>query len=185
MIYNNITQEEVIGELKRINEYADNFHNTAFADLCLRLKKLQRTRHLCIWHNGSSIANHGHLMIMVNVIYDPAIFYTDDEYLSRFREKANIQREVEKPVMYLLARCPTDDSQLMYSNTRMEDMIDLSNSLTVRDDINIYGKCRFFKGNGPACQHEAGQQKAGRFFAGPVLLILLGELILLIHRTHQ
>ena len=134
MIYNNITQEEVIGELKRINEYADNFHNTAFADLCLRLKKLQRTRHLCIWHNGSSIANHGHLMIMVNVIYDPAIFYTGDEYLSRFREKANIQREVEKPVMYLLARCPADDSQLIHSNTRMEDMIDLSNSLTVRDE---------------------------------------------------
>ena len=85
--YNNITQEEVIGELKRINEYANNFHYTAFDDLCLKLKKLQRTRHLCIWYDGSSIANHGHWMIMVNVIYDPAIFYTDDEYLNTFREK--------------------------------------------------------------------------------------------------
>ena len=36
--YNNITQEEVTGELERINEYADNFHNTAFDDLCLKLK---------------------------------------------------------------------------------------------------------------------------------------------------
>ena len=71
--YNNITQV-VIGELKRINEYADNFHNTPFDDLCLKLKKLQRSRHLCVWHDGSSIANLGHLMIMVNVIYDPAIF---------------------------------------------------------------------------------------------------------------
>ena len=70
-------------------------------------------------------------MIMVNVIYDPAIFYTYDEYISTFREKVNIQREVEKPVMYLLARCPVD----------AEDLIDLSNSLTVRDDINIYDKC--------------------------------------------
>ena len=43
----------------------------------------------------------------------------------------------------------------------------------------------FFKGNGPACQHEAGKQKAERFFASPVLLIWLGVLILLIHRTHQ
>ena len=43
-------------------------------------------------------------------------------------------------------------------------MIDLSNSLTARDDINIYDKCCFFKGDGPACQHEAGQQKEGRFF---------------------
>ena len=127
-------------------------------------QKLQRTRHLSTWHDGSSIANHGHLMIMVNVVDDPAIFYTDDEYLNTFREKVNIQREVEKPVMYLLARCRADDSQFMYSNTRMEDMIDLSNSLTVKDDINIYDKCRFFKGDGPACQHEAGQQKGGHFF---------------------
>ena len=63
----------------------------------------------------------------------------------------------------------------------MEDMIDLSNSLTVRDDINIYDKCRFLKGDSPACQHEVGQQKGERSFAGPVLLIILGALIFLIH----
>ena len=68
--------------------------------------------------------------------------------------------------MYLLARFPADDRQLMYSNTRMED---ISNSLTVRDEINIYDKCRFFKGDGPVCQHEAGQQKEGRLF----LLVLV------------
>ena len=61
----------------------------------MKLKKLQRTRHLCIWQDGSSIANHGHLMIMVNIIYDPAIFYTDDEYLNVFTEKVNIQKEVD------------------------------------------------------------------------------------------
>ena len=93
--YNNITQDEVIGELKRINEYADNFNNTPFDDWCMKLKKLQRTRHLCIWQDCSSIASHGHLMIMVNILYDPAIFYTDDEYLNVFRGKVNIQREVE------------------------------------------------------------------------------------------
>ena len=103
-------------------------------------------------------------MIMVTVIYDPAIYYTEVEYLNTCREKVNFQREVEKPVMYLLARCAANDSQLMYSNTRMEEMIDLSNSLIVRDDINIYGKCHFFKWDGLACQHEAGQQKGGRFF---------------------
>ena len=46
----------------------------------------------------------------------------------------------------------------------MEDMIDLSNSLTVRDDINIYDKYLFCKEDGPACQHEAEQRKGGRFF---------------------
>ena len=87
---------------------------------------------------------------MVNVIYDPAIFYADNT----FRKKVDIQREAEKPVMYLLHRCPADDSQLMHSNTRMEDITDLSNSITVKDDINIYDEFRFLKGDGPACQHE-------------------------------
>ena len=68
-------------------------------------------------------------MIMVNVIYEPAIFCTNDEYLNVFKEKVDIQREVVKSVLYLLASCPADDTQLMYSNTRMENIIDLSNSL--------------------------------------------------------
>ena len=127
--YNNIAQEEVIGELKIIKECADNFNNISFDDLCLKLKKLKCMRHLCTWHDGSSIANHGHLMIMVNVIYEPTIFYTNDEYPSVFKEKVDIQREVVKSVLYLLASCPADDTQLMYNNTRMENIIDLSNSL--------------------------------------------------------
>ena len=44
--------------------YADNFNNIPFNDLHLKLKTLQRTRHLCIWHDSPSISNHGYLLIM-------------------------------------------------------------------------------------------------------------------------
>lgn len=47
------------------------------------------------------------------------------------------RREAQKPVIYLLARCPIDNSPLVYSNTRMENMIHLSNSITGKYCINI------------------------------------------------
>ena len=59
--------------------------------------------------------------------------------------------------------------------------MDLSNSLTVRDDINIYDKCRFFKGMAQPVNMKQDNKKEDTFFAGPVLLILLGVLTLLIH----
>ena len=87
---------------------------------------------------------------MVNVIYEPAIFHTNDEYLSVPKEKVDIQREVVKSVLYLLASCPADDSELMWGNTRMENKIDLSNFFRVTEDINTYKGCCFFKGGGVA-----------------------------------
>ena len=44
-----------------------------------KLKKLERTRNLIFWHDASVIINHGYLLFTVNVIYDPAVFYTDQE----------------------------------------------------------------------------------------------------------
>ena len=38
-----------------------------------------RTRHIKIWHDHSSIANLGYLLVMVSLIYDPAFFYTRQE----------------------------------------------------------------------------------------------------------
>ena len=45
-----------------------------------RLKAFQRTRHITCWHDGSTISNHGHLLVTVSILYDLAIFYTDEEY---------------------------------------------------------------------------------------------------------
>lgn len=43
------------------------------------LKTLYRTRHFKIWHDHSSIAGHGYLLVLASVIYDPAFFYTSKE----------------------------------------------------------------------------------------------------------
>lgn len=66
---------------------------------------------------------------------------------------------VEKPELYLLARCPSNDQQILYCDTRMEDVLDLKTPVTTENGINITDVMRFFKGDGPASQFEAGQQK--------------------------
>ena len=67
------------------------------------------------------------------------------------------------PEIYIAARCPGDEHQLMYYSCRNDDIIQLR-----EDPININGRIlydnvRFFHGDGPACQMEAVQQKNGKY----------------------
>ena len=54
--------------------------------------------------------NHGHILLTVNAIYDPAFYFTSEE----------LNGLDEEPQIYLLARCrDTTEDQLLYSETRM------------------------------------------------------------------
>jgi hypothetical protein len=74
--YDKITSESLIRCLKAINEYHEDENVQSMLD---RLKDIERTRHLKVWHDLSTIANHGHLVFMVSSLYDPAIHYLDSE----------------------------------------------------------------------------------------------------------
>ena len=115
------------------------------------------------WHDGSSLANHGHLMIMVSLLYDPAMYYTDEEYEAISGKRINLQSIIERPNLYILARCPSNDQQIMYSDTRMEDILSLK-KIKTKNGILIEDIIRVFKGDAPASQFEAGHQKGGNFF---------------------
>ena len=66
-----------------------------------RLKQMERTRHLMIWHDLSTVANHSHLVFMATCLYDLATFYTCSEYEAMTGEKVNIQSVVEPPACIL------------------------------------------------------------------------------------
>ena len=57
-----------------------------------------------------------------------------------------MQENVEKPRVYLLARCPSTDLQLAYTGTRLEDIEGLREAIYVNDEIPIRDVMRFFKG---------------------------------------
>ena len=102
-------------------------------------------------------------MMMVLCMYDDGAFIIDQEYQSEPGYQQNVQSIVEKPYIYLLARCPSDDHQLLYSQERINDISELSrkNEFHV---IDITDVMRIFKGDNPACKCENGQQKNGYYF---------------------
>ena len=80
-----------------------------------RLKRYEQTRYLQIWHDGSVNFNHGHVLFCVNVMYDPAVFYTA-EYSGLTSRNINVQRTVEALELYIIARYGSNDERLAYIN---------------------------------------------------------------------
>ena len=90
-----------------------------------------------LWHDGSTLVNHGHLLFMVASMYDPALYLTDEEFFKKTGRKVNVQAKVETPELYILARCDATDQQLMYIDTRVEDLKELKAPL-LSDGVEIY-----------------------------------------------
>ena len=140
-----------------------HFDTLSVTEIHFKLDVLMQTRNLIFWHDGACISNHSHLMIMVSFMFDPVVYLTDDEYFKIHGKHVNVQCIVEKPYLYILPRCHSDDSQLLYSSERLDDLLNLNedveySSKQIRDIV------RAFKGDNPACQFKAGQQKNGDYF---------------------
>ena len=99
-----------------------------------------------------------HLLMTVNTLYDKTIHMTNEEYEVKYGKKVDVQSEIEKPDIYILTRCPGDDHQLMYSVCRNEDIRCLKYP-TDADGWELNDVVRFFHGDGPACELEAGREK--------------------------
>ena len=81
---------------------------------------MERTRYFAFWHDGSTIGNHSHLLIIVNVLYGTASFLSDKEYQLKYKKYLNVQVTIEEPQLYLLTRCPLNDQQILYSEERVK-----------------------------------------------------------------
>ena len=66
--FNNMSREQVIAGLKNINEFEIDDENSSLEELLKKLVKYERTRSFSLWHDGSTLSNHGHLLKMVAFI---------------------------------------------------------------------------------------------------------------------
>ena len=80
LYYDTMTKEVAKRQLERIEEYKEYDNATPTADLIDKLKSFERKIHLSLWHDGSTVSNHSHILMMVSCIYDKAIYFTDTEY---------------------------------------------------------------------------------------------------------
>ena len=85
-----------------------------------------------------------HVLFMVAEVYDKAIHHTDEEVLKNTSKKIDVQSTIEKPEIYILARCPPSSQLTAYSETRMEDLKELDKGLSFRN-IEIIDIMRFFQ----------------------------------------
>ena len=88
---------------------------------------------------------------------------TDDEYYLKLGYHKNVQAEVEKSELYIIARCPSNDQQMLYTDTRNKDHQMTRYPTKILGEIYLHDIIRFLHGDGPACELEAGQQKGGDF----------------------
>ena len=79
-----MTMDQVKYEYDRINEAFDV--NSPLEELVTSIKRMHRQRFLVIWHDTSCVSNHSHLLMMISVLYDTAIFYTDTEFKDKTGE---------------------------------------------------------------------------------------------------
>lgn len=49
-------------------------------ELLSQVTKLERTRTLIVWHDHAMLLGTGYLLMTVHVAYDPAVFFTQQEY---------------------------------------------------------------------------------------------------------
>ena len=74
----NVELNYVQKKKKNLGKFSDN--NETLEELLIKLKKMERTRYFAFWYDGSTTGNHSHLLITVNVLYDPASFLSNEEY---------------------------------------------------------------------------------------------------------
>ncbi|XP_065664548.1 uncharacterized protein LOC136086194 [Hydra vulgaris] len=86
--YLDLSRETIVDSLKRIDEFNDDYDNRSVLHLREIFKKFERTRHLMFWHDGSSLSSHGHILMLISVMYDKAIFFNNNEYYKKYGKKS-------------------------------------------------------------------------------------------------
>ena len=127
-VYDEMTDEEIKERLHNLNEHTEGL---SINEMRVHLKGIERTRHLITWHDNSTVANHGFLACLVTCLFDPAVFYTAEEFKIMTGKSVDIQSVIETPEVHFIARCSSSDlEQLLYSETRLECIQGLQEKIT-------------------------------------------------------
>lgn len=97
------------------------------------------TRSLCFWHDHATILKMGFILITIHVMYDPLVFFTDEEYRAcNSGARVSIQAEVEMPEIYLLsAGSSSIEDQASLVGDRMSCLLDLRYPMQTESGIMV------------------------------------------------
>ena len=129
-----------------------------------RLQEVSTTRYLKVWHDHSTVAGHGHFLVLVSVVYDPAFFLTSVEVRENLGREIDVQSTIEAPEVHIIGRSSSSlEDQALFNACRKECLLHLSTPLRLNTGTVVSDVLRFFHGDGPAKQFEAGNTVGGDF----------------------
>lgn len=118
------------------------------------LKQICRTRHIKMWHDHSTIAAHG--LVLVSVIYDPAFFYTTKEMTALKGVRIDVPALLNEAEVHILGRSSSSlQDQLAFIETRRESLKDIKEKVCTSNGVEVIDVVRFFYGDGPAAQFNS------------------------------
>ncbi len=128
-----------------------------------KLKDAYRTRHIKVWHDHSSISAHGHILVLISAMYDPA-FYTPDEMKAIKGVDTDVPAILEAPEIHILGRSTSStEDQLLFQETRRECLKEVGDRIVTKKGVPVKDVVRFYHGDGPAAQFEAGHKQGGTY----------------------
>ena len=159
--FSKFTKEEVIEKLLQTAELNESEELLSLKELLKKLKQLERTRYSACCHDNSSFNNHSHLLFTKKAMYDTACFLTHDKYYLEYNRQINVQTGVEKLDLYILACCPSNNQQILYSEEGTSNILEISEPLQSYNDLEIYDVLKTFKGDSLALRVELWSSEKG------------------------
>ena len=119
---------------------------------------------LKVWHDHSSVSRHGLMLVLVSGMYDPSFYHTSDETKCKTAKVTDVQGIVECPELHIIGRSPsTLKDQLKYVQCRKQCMFEMGAPISLANTVVGTDIVRFFHGDGPAQQFEAGHSVEGNY----------------------
>ena len=164
-----LSRQQIIDEMERAHHTPDL--DKPLEALQLNLARLQCTRTIAMWHDHSTVLRQGYkgyILFAMWIIYDPAVFFNEDECKTKKITVKSLQEEIEQPIIYMIAPSTSSGEEQLASLTgdRIKCLRELSEIIKSTNGIPILDKMRFFCGDKPAQQFERGTQIGGIYKCG-------------------
>ena len=128
------------------------------------LKGFQRNRALWVWSDHSVLLGHGLVLIVVGAVYDPLVYFTDNEIAKSHKSTMTVQEMVERGEVYIMAHCSSSSAdQAGLIPERVACLDSLSDPIVVENGLRVHDSLRFFKGDKQSAWFEAGIQRGGYY----------------------
>ena len=154
-----MSREDILSILQLGARYSMcQFEHATVEELKATLTHFERNRTIWVWHDHSSLASHGILAVMVGVVYDSLVFKSESEI------GHNVQEYIEEGEVHIVAHgSSTLEDQATLIPERLAELEVMTDVVTSSSGIQIVDTVRFFKGDKPAAQFEAGVSCGGNY----------------------